>query len=283
MADQASEGIFNRVHPAVRVPDASYLPTIGESIAEDFMRTCFTDHPFNCVSVAIDGNQLTFTANSNSGYDDREFDAYKTRHEAAGWVVALTISSQESDCYRLGRPTRKRTLKHLHAEIQQWMSMPNFEQAQFGPNKLCCFYCASILLAVQQTGQAGHWDIKSHGRIYDYSLPSILYTSDRLGRAYFGDAVYQALARASQRSLQRFETALHQRLKQRVKASAFARARFTRVQYAYPPPPYADYRRRRLRSNGDARAIQRSSSSTAATASSTQSARGRKMRRRSSK
>ena len=236
IAQRVSRRIFDAVTPTV-VDVMNYDPAPHEAYAQHFIINVCSGSSFNCASIAVKGTLLRVTLNGTAGFKEEAFDDYLAQRRADGWRnVEIRVSSKLTLCYNNGVKHRARDQKYLHAEIQQWMNILDFDDIEFGTNKPCCFYCASIMLAAGRR-------VASHGKIYGYSLPHALYSFERVGKRYFGSADFVRLRDADDASRRAFEVALKNKVKSLVAGSRYAKAMQTSVKKAYPPPKYADYKR----------------------------------------
>ncbi|MEX0956795.1 MAG: hypothetical protein WDZ83_16485 [Rhizobiaceae bacterium] len=266
IADRVSRRAFGTVTPRV-VDVMDYDPEPHEAYAQHFIETVCSGSSFNCASIAVAGSALQITVNGTIGCTQEAFDAYKADRLKEGWSnVTLHVASELTLCYNNGARYGRRDQKYLHAEIQQWLNVFDFDDIDYGTNKPCCFFCASIMLAAER-------QVTSHGKVYAYSLPHALYSLEAVGKRYFGDADFETLRDADDASRRAFEVEFKMKVKSLVRGSVYATAKRTSVNQAYPPPPRADYERGvRKQPSASASSAATSSTSQAHTASTSRRA-----------
>ena len=124
------------------------------------------------------------------------FNCYATSYESGGSIIVITSNTQKVNeklqrfMDELQKETGAKVVfssechEGIHAEIQQYINTYSFENSNLGIQKLCCFFCASLLLA------GGVSILGSHGKTYGgYRIPKGILTLPKLRARLFGSDV----------------------------------------------------------------------------------------------
>ena len=124
------------------------------------------------------------------------FNCYATTYETGADAIVITSNTQKlnNKLQEFMDEVQKQTgvavsfssecHEGIHAEIQQYINTLGFESSSLGIQKLCCFFCAALLLA------GGVPILGSHGKTYGgYRIPKGILTLPKLRARLFGGDV----------------------------------------------------------------------------------------------